>query len=65
MTFPLLHSVASLKQQLTSIRAALDSEVLNIRNMVRSVAISCGNEDRSDATLLRVGLELRRGRSHH
>ena len=65
MTFHLLHSVASLEQQLTSIRAALDSEVLNIRNMVRSVAISCGNEDRSDATLLRVGLELRRGRSHH
>ena len=59
----LLDTVASLDQQLKTIRAALDTEVLNVKDIVRAVAISCENEDRSDEALVSVGWELRKGRT--
>jgi hypothetical protein len=59
----LMDTLSSLEQQVKTIRAALDTEVINTKDILRAAATACENTDRSDEALLSVGWSLRRGPS--
>jgi hypothetical protein len=56
----LLDTLASLEQQVKTIRAALATAMLDGKEKLRAAAVACENTDRSDEALVSVGWPLRR-----